>query len=59
MPVRYVTPPNGFTEVIGESTPSEDAEWFNRNNRVSRFPSTNHRSSEKPSDQTLQKGQDD
>ena len=47
MPVRYVKHPNGFTEVIGERTPSEEAEWFSRHNKVSRFPSANHRSAVK------------
>jgi len=47
MPVRYITHPNGFTEVIGERTRSEESEWFSRHNKVSRFPSANHRSAVK------------
>jgi len=47
MPVRYVTHPNGFVEIIGDRTPSEEAEWFSRHNRASRFPSANHRSAVK------------
>ena len=44
MSVRYVTHLNGFTEIIGERTPSEEAEWFSRHNKVSKFPSANYRS---------------
>jgi len=47
MPVRYVTHPNGAIEIIGNRTPKEEAEWFSRHNRVSRFPSANHRSAVK------------
>ena len=47
MPVKYVTHPNGFVEIIGDRTPSEEAEWFSRHNKVSRFPSANHRSAVK------------
>jgi len=47
MSVRYVTHPNGFTEIIGERTPSEEVEWFSRHNKVSQFPSANYRSSVK------------
>jgi hypothetical protein len=47
MPVKYVTYPNGFTEIIADRTPSEEAEWFCRNNKVSKFPSVNTRSSAK------------
>jgi len=59
MSVRSATHPNGFTEIIGERTPSQQAEWFSRRNRVSKFPLANYRSSEKPSDQPLPKVQDD
>ena len=44
MPIEYVTHPNGFVEVIGNRTPGEEAEWFCRHNKVSRFPAANHRS---------------
>ena len=50
MPVRYVTHPNGAIEIIGNRTPKEEAEWFSRHNRVSRFPSANHRSAVKAAD---------
>ena len=50
MPVRHVTHPNGFVEVVGNRTPREEAEWFCRHNKVSRFPSANHRSAVKASD---------
>ena len=50
MPVRYVTHPNGAIEMIGNRTPKEESEWFSRHNRVSRFPSANHRSAVKASD---------
>ena len=50
MPVRYVTHPNGAIEIIGNRTPKEEAEWFSRHNRVSRFPSANHRSALKSLD---------
>ena len=47
MPVKYVTHPNGFMEIIGNRTPRKEAERFNRHNVVSRFPSANHRSTQK------------
>ena len=50
MPIEYVTHPNGFVEVIGNRTPREEAEWFCRHNKVSRFPSANHRSAVKALD---------
>ena len=55
MPVKYVTHPNGFIEIIGNGTPKEEAEWFSRHNRVSRFPSANHRSAVKALDKKLPK----
>ena len=55
MPVRYVTHPNGFTEIMGVLTPREEAEWFCRHNKVSRFPSANHRSAVKALDKKLPK----
>jgi len=48
MPVRYVTHPNGFTEIMGVLTPREELEWLTKYNKVSRFPSANHRTSLKP-----------
>ena len=50
MPVRYVTHPNGAVEIIGNKNPREEAEWFCRHNKVSRFPSVNHRSATKALD---------
>ena len=50
MPVRYVTHPNGAVEIIGNKKPREEAEWFCRHNKVSRFPSVNHRAAVKASD---------
>ena len=47
MPVKYVTHPNGFTEIMGVLTPREEIEWLTRCNKVSRFPSANHRSTVK------------
>ena len=44
MPVRYVIHPNGALEIISNRTPREEAEWFCRHNKVSRFPSANYRS---------------
>jgi hypothetical protein len=44
MPVKYVTHPNGFTEIMGVLTSREELEWLTRCNKVSRFPSANHRS---------------
>jgi len=57
MPVRYVTHPNGAIEIIGDRTPSEEAEWFARHNKVSRFPSANHRSAVKSLEKVLPKPQ--
>ena len=50
MPVKYVTHPNGFTEIMGVLTPREEIEWLTRCNKVSRFPSANHRSAVKALD---------
>jgi len=47
VPIKYVTHPNGAIEIIGNRTPREEAEWFCRHNKVSRFPSANHRSTVK------------
>ena len=55
MPIRYVTHPNGAIEIIGVLTPREEAEWFFRHNKVSRFPSVNHRSAVKASDKKTSK----
>jgi hypothetical protein len=44
MPVKYVTHPNGFTEIMGVLTPREELEWLTKYNKVSRFPSGNYRS---------------
>ena len=55
MPVRYVTHPNGFTEIMGVLTPREELEWLTKFNKVSRFPSANHRSAVKASDKKTSK----
>ena len=47
MPVRYVTHPNGAIEIMGVLTPREELEWLTKYNKVSRFPSANHRSAVK------------
>jgi hypothetical protein len=47
MPVKYVTHPNGAIEIVGVLTPREELEWLTKYNKVSRFPSVNHRTSEK------------
>jgi len=57
MSVIYVTHPNGFTEIIGERTLSEEAEWFSRHNKVSKFLSANYRSPVKSPSQSLPKPQ--
>ena len=36
--------PNGAIEITGNRTPREEAEWLSKHNRVSSFPSANHRS---------------
>jgi hypothetical protein len=50
MPVRYVTHPNGAIEIMGVLTPREELEWLTKYNKVSRFPSANHRSALKSLD---------
>ena len=55
MPVRYFTHPNGFTEIMGVLTPREELEWLTKYNKVSRFPSANHRSAVKASDKKTSK----
>ena len=50
MPVRYVTHPNGAIEIVGVLTPREELEWLTKYNKVSRFPSANHRSALKTLD---------
>ena len=50
MPVKYVTHPNGFTEIMGVLTPREELEWLTKYNKVFRFPSANHRSALKTLD---------
>jgi hypothetical protein len=57
MPVKYVTHPNGFTEIMGVLTPREEIEWLTRCNKVSRFPSANHLTSLKPKTQPPSKPQ--
>ena len=57
MPVRYVTHPNGFTEIMGVLTPREELEWLTKFNKVSRFPSANHRSALKSLDSSPPKPQ--
>ena len=57
MPVRYVTHPNGFTEIMGVLTPREELEWLTKYNKVSRFPSANHRSALKSLDSSPPKPQ--
>ena len=53
MPVRYVTHPNGFTEIMGVLTPREELEWLTKFNKVSRFPSANYRSAVKASEKSI------
>ena len=57
MPVKYVTHPNGFTEIMGVLTPREELEWLTKFNKVSRFPSANHRSALKSLDSSPPKPQ--
>ena len=54
MPVRYVTHPNGAIEIMGVLTPREELEWLTKYNKVSRFPSANHRSALKTLDKNHQ-----
>jgi len=49
MPYKYITHPNGFTEIIPVNlTAAEEIEQMRRMNGVRLFPSANHRSDASP-----------